>query len=62
MTQLYAISPPKIDAAVFAVQLADAFAADKIASFQLRLKEASDDEIRAAVAIAGGRVVVKIKP
>ena len=49
MTQLYAISPPKIELDDFAEQLSEAFAAGEIAAFQLRLKEAKDDEIRAAV-------------
>lgn len=49
MTSLYLISPPAIGAAdTFALKLREAFSGGKIASFQLRLKDASDDEIIAA--------------
>lgn len=45
--QLYLISPPAIDAG-FADVLKSALDAAPVAAFQLRLKDASDDEIRAA--------------
>ncbi len=44
--RLYLISPPKLDAKDFAETLKHALGAGDVASFQLRLKEASDDEIR----------------
>ncbi len=49
MTQLYAISPPSFVLDVFAEQLEQAFAGGNIAVFQLRMKEAEDVEIIAAI-------------
>jgi len=46
--RLYLISPPKLSAANFLGPLREALAGGDVASFQLRLKEASDDEIRRA--------------
>ena len=43
--RLYLISPPVIDLAVFKTQLEEAFSGGDVASFQLRLKQASDDTI-----------------
>lgn len=43
--RLYLISPAKIDVDAFAPVLRSAFAAGDVASFQLRLKEAGDEEI-----------------
>ena len=48
--QLYLISPPAIDAG-FADVLKSALDAAPVAAFQLRLKGASDDEIRAAAGL-----------
>jgi thiamine-phosphate pyrophosphorylase len=47
--RLYLISPPKISAANFLSPLKEALKGGDVASFQLRLKHASDDEIRRAV-------------
>jgi thiamine-phosphate pyrophosphorylase len=44
-TQLYLISPPKIELQNFAIQLEKALATKKIPVFQLRLKDISDNEI-----------------
>ncbi len=46
--RLYAITPPKFELLEFIPQVEEAFAAGDIACLQLRLKEASDDEIREA--------------
>lgn len=46
--RLYLISPPKLSAANFLDPLKEALAGGDVASFQLRLKDASDDEIRHA--------------
>jgi thiamine-phosphate pyrophosphorylase len=46
--RLYLISPPKLSAANFLGPLKEALAGGDVASFQLRLKNASDDEIRRA--------------
>jgi len=46
--RLYLISPPKLSAANFLGPLQEALGGGDIASFQLRLKEVSDDEIRRA--------------
>ncbi len=46
--RLYLISPPKLSAANFLVPLQEALAGGDVASFQLRLKDVSDDEIRRA--------------
>jgi thiamine-phosphate pyrophosphorylase len=47
--RLYLISPPRLSAANFLGPLKEALKGGDVASFQLRLKEASDDEIRRAV-------------
>jgi thiamine-phosphate pyrophosphorylase len=47
-TGLYLISPPRLSPANFAEVLKDTLADGGAASFQLRLKHASDDEIRRA--------------
>jgi len=47
--RLYLISPPKISAANFLIPLKEALKGGDVASFQLRLKHVSDDEIRRAV-------------
>lgn len=47
--RLYLISPPKLVPETFANTLQQALAAGDVGAFQLRLKDASDDEIRAAV-------------
>jgi thiamine-phosphate pyrophosphorylase len=49
--RLYLISPPRIAPTDFAGVLKEAFQGGDIASFQLRLKETSDDEIRRATDI-----------
>ena len=46
--RLYLISPPKLSAANFLGPLQEALAGGDVASFQLRLKDVSDDEIRRA--------------
>jgi len=46
--RLYLISPPKLSAANFLAPLKEALAGGDVASFQLRLKHVSDDEIRRA--------------
>ncbi len=47
--RLYLISPPKFEAKLFADALKRALDAGDVASFQLRLKDVPDDEIRRAV-------------
>jgi thiamine-phosphate pyrophosphorylase len=47
--RLYLISPPKLSAANFLIPLREALKGGDVASFQLRLKHAGDDEIRRAV-------------
>jgi thiamine-phosphate pyrophosphorylase len=47
--RLYLVSPPKISAANFLIPLKEALKGGDVASFQLRLKHVSDDEIRRAV-------------
>ncbi|HJT43920.1 MAG TPA: thiamine phosphate synthase, partial [Rhizomicrobium sp.] len=47
--RLYLISPPKLSAANFLIPLREALEGGDVASFQLRLKHVSDDEIRRAV-------------
>ncbi len=47
--RLYLISPPKLSAANFLGPLKEALKGGDVASFQLRLKDVSDDEIRRAV-------------
>lgn len=49
MTQLYLVSPPRIEPA-FADVLAAALDAGPVACFQLRLKDAPDDAVKQAVA------------
>ena len=49
--RLYLISPPKLSAANFLIPLKEALKGGDVASFQLRHKQASDDEIRRAVDI-----------
>jgi thiamine-phosphate pyrophosphorylase len=49
--RLYLISPPKLSAANFLTPLKEALAGGDVASFQLRLKNVGDDEIRRAVDI-----------
>ncbi len=46
--RLYLISPPKLSAANFLGPLKEALAGGDVASFQLRLKDVTDDEIRRA--------------
>jgi len=46
--RLYLISPPRLSAANFIAPLREALEGGDVASFQLRLKQASDDEIRRA--------------
>ncbi|MBA2588175.1 MAG: thiamine phosphate synthase [Alphaproteobacteria bacterium] len=46
--RLYLISPPKLRSANFLGPLQEALAGGDVASFQLRLKDVSDDEIRRA--------------
>lgn len=46
--RLYLISPPRIAPTDFAGVLMEAFKGGDVASFQLRLKDVSDDEIRRA--------------
>jgi thiamine-phosphate pyrophosphorylase len=47
--RLYLISPPKLSCANFLGPLNEALKGGDVASFQLRLKDVSDDEIRRAV-------------
>ncbi|HEY0265350.1 MAG TPA: thiamine phosphate synthase [Rhizomicrobium sp.] len=47
--RLYLISPPKLSAANFLGPLKEALDGGDVASFQLRLKDIGDDEIRRAV-------------
>jgi len=47
--RLYLISPPKLSAANFLGPLKEALKGGDVASFQLRLKHVSDDEIRRTV-------------
>jgi thiamine-phosphate pyrophosphorylase len=49
--RLYLISPPRLAPGAFADVLADALKGGDVASFQLRLKDVSDDEIRRAADI-----------
>lgn len=48
--QLYLITPPRLDASLFAGHLAEALDAGPVAAVQLRLKDVDDDAIRAACA------------
>jgi len=47
--QLYLITPPKLDIPAFSKELRIALEAGEVGALQLRLKDSSDDEIRAAV-------------
>jgi thiamine-phosphate pyrophosphorylase len=47
--QLYLITPPEFDPAAFAPVLKSALDAGPVAALQIRLKDAPDDEVRAAV-------------
>ena len=49
--RLYLISPPKLEPKAFADDLKRALGGGDVASFQLRLKEAGDDDIRRATAV-----------
>lgn len=49
--RLYLITPPHLDAAAFSLPLSQALAAGDVAAVQLRLKDASDGEIRAAARV-----------
>ena len=49
LCRLYLISPGKINLPAFALALEEALSAGDVSAFQLRLKNASDDEIRDAV-------------
>jgi thiamine-phosphate pyrophosphorylase len=49
--RLYLITPPKLEAKAFAETLKRALGGGDVASLQLRLKDASDDEIRRAAEI-----------
>ena len=55
--RLYLISPPRLSAANFLGPLKEALRGGDVASFQLRLKHASDDEIRRAVDLLRPAVV-----
>ena len=46
--RLYLVTPPAIEPAAFAVQLAEALDAGDVACVQLRLKDCSDDAVRRA--------------
>ena len=52
MTELYLISPPKIELATFIPTLEGVLKTGKVASFQLRLKEASEQQILEAGRLA----------
>ena len=47
--RLYVVSPPRLSAANFLGPLTEALSGGDVASFQLRLKHAGDDEIRRTV-------------
>jgi thiamine-phosphate pyrophosphorylase len=51
LCRLYLISPGKIVLPVFAAELEAALTAGDVSAFQLRLKDASDDDIREAVRV-----------
>lgn len=51
LCRLYLISPGTLALPLFAAQLEEALSAGDVAAFQLRLKGASDDEIRDAVRV-----------
>jgi thiamine-phosphate pyrophosphorylase len=67
--RLYLISPPKLSAVNFLGPLKEALAGGDVASFQLRLKDVSDDEIRRAtdtlrpvVQAAGAAFILNDRP
>src|SRR6201994_5190175 len=67
--RLSLISPPKLSAANFLGPLQEALAGGDVASFQLRLKDVSDDEIRRAtdllrpvVQAAGAAFILNDRP
>ncbi|HUO88561.1 MAG TPA: thiamine phosphate synthase, partial [Rhizomicrobium sp.] len=49
--RLYLVTPPKLEAKAFAETVKRALDAGDVASFQLRLKDAGDDEIRRATEV-----------
>ena len=49
--RLYLVTPPALEPATFAPQLAAALDAGDVACVQLRLKDVSDDAIRRACAV-----------
>lgn len=49
MSQLYLITPPRIDLATFPDALAEALDAGPVACVQLRLKDAAEDDLRRAI-------------
>jgi thiamine-phosphate pyrophosphorylase len=49
--RLYLITPPKLEPKAFAEHLKRALGGGDVASFQLRLKDVSDDEIRRATGV-----------
>jgi thiamine-phosphate pyrophosphorylase len=51
LCRLYLISPPKLALPAFAQSLEAALAAGDVGAFQLRLKGASDEEIREAIRV-----------
>lgn len=67
--RLYLITPPAIEPAVFAPQLAEALAGGDVACVQLRLKDVSDDQVMAAGSLlmpivqqAGAAFIVNDRP
>ncbi|HWC62556.1 MAG TPA: thiamine phosphate synthase [Rhizomicrobium sp.] len=67
--RLYLISPPRLSAANFIIPLREALDAGDVASFQLRLKHASDEEIRRAcdalrpiVQARGAAFILTVRP
>ncbi len=51
LCRLYLVSPPKMVLSAFATELESALDAGDVGAFQLRLKHASDDEIREAIRV-----------
>lgn len=51
LCRLYLVSPPKLMLAEFARVLEEALGAGDVGAFQLRLKDAGDDEIREAIRV-----------
>src|SRR5579872_1873665 len=67
--RLYLISPPRLSAANFLGPLKEALTGGDVASFQLRLKDVSDDEIRRTVdtlrpvvQVAGAAFILNDRP